>query len=318
METGCVYGIINRLNHKIYVGSTKEFESRKKKHLWMLKREDHHNPHLQYSWDKYGERAFKVIELMRCSKDRLKELEQKFMDYYESYEKEKGYNIDRKANWSELSEREKNQKTQSRLQTCKDKSDMDKEKIKEIKHDLKYSDETYLSLSKKYNKSIGFLRRLKRGETWANVEYEGEVVIERLNYEREKDKLTKNEVKSIKRELVKGNKTQTEIAEIFNVDNSTISNINTRSIHKDVHIPEDKGGQKVSKNNFQLLDSEVVEIKKQLRDNPKKADQRIADEYDKSRSTISSIASGKTRTDIKVEGFEPTKRKTNGEPIEEE
>jgi group I intron endonuclease len=56
--TRCIYKIINVINNKFYVGSAVDFEKRKARHLWRLRRGDHANKHLQAAWQKYGEKAF--------------------------------------------------------------------------------------------------------------------------------------------------------------------------------------------------------------------------------------------------------------------
>jgi len=56
--TRCIYKIINVINNKFYVGSAINFEKRKARHLWRLRRGDHANKHLQAAWQKYGEQAF--------------------------------------------------------------------------------------------------------------------------------------------------------------------------------------------------------------------------------------------------------------------
>jgi group I intron endonuclease len=56
--TRCIYKIINAINNKFYVGSAVNFEKRKARHLWRLRRGDHANKHLQAAWQKYGEKAF--------------------------------------------------------------------------------------------------------------------------------------------------------------------------------------------------------------------------------------------------------------------
>ena len=56
--TRCIYKIINAVNNKFYVGSAVNFEKRKARHLWRLRRGDHANKHLQAAWGKYGEQAF--------------------------------------------------------------------------------------------------------------------------------------------------------------------------------------------------------------------------------------------------------------------
>ena len=54
----CIYKIINAVNNKFYVGSAVNFEKRKSRHLWRLRRGDHVNKKLQAAWNKYGEHAF--------------------------------------------------------------------------------------------------------------------------------------------------------------------------------------------------------------------------------------------------------------------
>lgn len=56
--TQCIYKIINVINNKFYVGSAVNFQKRKARHLWRLKRGDHANKHLQAAWNMYGEAAF--------------------------------------------------------------------------------------------------------------------------------------------------------------------------------------------------------------------------------------------------------------------
>lgn len=54
----CIYKIINVLNNNFYVGSAVNYDKRKARHLWRLRRGDHANKHLQAAWAKYGEKAF--------------------------------------------------------------------------------------------------------------------------------------------------------------------------------------------------------------------------------------------------------------------
>jgi|DEB19_MinimDraft_3_1074340.scaffolds.fasta_scaffold56684_2 group I intron endonuclease len=53
-----IYKIINAVNNKFYVGSAVNFEKRKARHIWRLRRGDHINKRLQAAWNKYGEAAF--------------------------------------------------------------------------------------------------------------------------------------------------------------------------------------------------------------------------------------------------------------------
>jgi len=71
--TKCIYKIINVINNKFYVGSAVNFEKRKARHLWRLRRGDHANKYLQAAWAKYGEQAFvfAVVQEVADSEDLL-------------------------------------------------------------------------------------------------------------------------------------------------------------------------------------------------------------------------------------------------------
>jgi group I intron endonuclease len=56
-----IYKIINGVNSKFYVGSAVNFEKRKARHVWRLRRGDHANKHLQAAWNKYGEKVFVFV-----------------------------------------------------------------------------------------------------------------------------------------------------------------------------------------------------------------------------------------------------------------
>lgn len=53
-----IYTIKNLVNNKIYVGSTKNFKSRKSSHLTNLRNQRHHCIYLQRAFNKYGELNF--------------------------------------------------------------------------------------------------------------------------------------------------------------------------------------------------------------------------------------------------------------------
>ena len=59
----CIYKIKNIENGKYYIGSTKNYEGRKKQHILQLKNRNHHNYKLQKDWDFYGEECFEFSVL---------------------------------------------------------------------------------------------------------------------------------------------------------------------------------------------------------------------------------------------------------------
>lgn len=93
-----VYRIVNSLNNKHYIGSAININTRWKNHIKELKNNKHHSIHLQRSWNKYGEDIFKfeVIEYIE-DKTKLVEREQYWIDFYQSYKREYGYNLLPKA-----------------------------------------------------------------------------------------------------------------------------------------------------------------------------------------------------------------------------
>ena len=76
-----IYKIVNSQNGKIYVGSSLDVERRWRKHKSALRAGRHRNPHLQNSWDLYGESAFSLSVLEQVSEDLcLLEAEQRYID----------------------------------------------------------------------------------------------------------------------------------------------------------------------------------------------------------------------------------------------
>lgn len=93
-----VYKITNIIDNKIYIGSTNQtFLKRLTQHYLELRKNNHKNDYLQYSWNKYGEISFifEIIEI--TNKSETLEKEQYWMDYYKCYDKNIGFNINPKA-----------------------------------------------------------------------------------------------------------------------------------------------------------------------------------------------------------------------------
>ena len=93
-----VYAIKNKMNNKVYIGSSINILNRWKKHENELNRNRHHSEHLQYAWNKYGKENFEFMILEECSEENVREREQYYIDYYTSYDAEYGYNISETAN----------------------------------------------------------------------------------------------------------------------------------------------------------------------------------------------------------------------------
>lgn len=92
-----VYMIKNKINGKVYIGSSNNITHRWSSHKNDLNKNKHHSRHLQTSWNKYGKENFEFKILEEIDEGRLCEIEQKYIDFYNSCERNKGYNINPNA-----------------------------------------------------------------------------------------------------------------------------------------------------------------------------------------------------------------------------
>ena len=97
MKKSGIYKIINTINKKLYVGSANDIRTRWVIHRYQLNHQKHGNILLQRSWNKYGKKNFKFEILEICTKEQLIEKEQYYLDFYKSYERNIGYNINKVA-----------------------------------------------------------------------------------------------------------------------------------------------------------------------------------------------------------------------------
>lgn len=106
-EPSGVYVITNLVNGKFYIGSSVGINTRWWNHLVDLRNGTHENPHLQNSFNKYGEEnfAFSIIEEVEFDEEDkvasvrlVRELEQIYLDYYQPFDGKIGYNLSRIAN----------------------------------------------------------------------------------------------------------------------------------------------------------------------------------------------------------------------------
>lgn len=79
-KTG-VYRIINKINGRVYYGSTTvSFKKRINHHLTTLRNGNHKNRHLQHAFNKYGDDnfSFEIVEILE--KNNCRKSEQKYLD----------------------------------------------------------------------------------------------------------------------------------------------------------------------------------------------------------------------------------------------
>lgn len=97
-KTG-VYGLINKIDQKIYVGSSSvNLNRRLNAHLRQLLAGIHKSTHLQNAVNKVGfAKNFEIVILEVCESEKCIEREQYWIDFHKSYDRDFGYNLLPKA-----------------------------------------------------------------------------------------------------------------------------------------------------------------------------------------------------------------------------
>lgn len=126
-----IYSIKNIVNNKVYIGSSTNLEKRIKKHIWGLYNGKHRNNILIKAFNKYGHTNFYFICLEMCDESSLAEKENFWINYFQSYKKENGYNIQPIAYSNERNNLSEETKMKISLSQ--------KEKKKTIEHNIKNS-----------------------------------------------------------------------------------------------------------------------------------------------------------------------------------
>jgi len=161
MNTG-IYAIINKVNGKMYIGSSINLRKRKSTHFNNLKNNRHGNNYLQRSYNKYGKNNFILKTLLFCDKEDLLFYEQRAIDVYNVCNDKYGYNILITAG-SRLGSKasKESKKKMSESQTGKKKSEETKKKMGESQKGKKMSIESRKKMSESH-KGIGHTEKTRK------------------------------------------------------------------------------------------------------------------------------------------------------------
>lgn len=86
-----VYCIRNTDNNKVYIGSSRNIEGRWRVHRSRLNLNKHHSQHLQLSYNLGSSFVYEILELVE-DLSQLEIREQYWVDHYQSYKSDFGYN----------------------------------------------------------------------------------------------------------------------------------------------------------------------------------------------------------------------------------
>lgn len=86
-----IYAIRNNINCKVYIGSSRNIEGRWRVHKSRLRLNKHHSEHLQKSYNLENSFIYEILELVSDT-SQLETREQYWIDHYQSYKSEFGYN----------------------------------------------------------------------------------------------------------------------------------------------------------------------------------------------------------------------------------
>lgn len=140
-----IYKILNLITHKIYIGSTISFKERRKNHFKLLRNNKHVNIYLQRAFNKYNKENFIFHVIEYCNEEDLLNREQYWLDFYNSFNRDFGYNINPRADRSIMSEETKEKIRLSKI--GKKLTEEHKKKISESNKGKKYSEYTKLKIS---------------------------------------------------------------------------------------------------------------------------------------------------------------------------
>lgn len=89
-----IYSIRNKINHKIYIGSSHDIKLRWKTHIYHLNKGTIQcNDYLLKQWKKYGKDNFEFKIIEECDESILEDRENYWMQQYKSMDRKYGYNL---------------------------------------------------------------------------------------------------------------------------------------------------------------------------------------------------------------------------------
>lgn len=157
-----IYLITNLINNKVYVGQSNDIHRRYTEHLrsgqpdkYAHKNERDINTPIHKAMQKYGIDNFALTILEECKEEELNEKEKYWIKYYQSNNKEKGYNLT-----------EGGQETIGAKGENHSQAKLTQDQVNEIKKLLKDNLLTMTEIMNIYGVSKAAICLINRGKTW--------------------------------------------------------------------------------------------------------------------------------------------------------
>ena len=278
-----IYKMTNEVSNKVYIGQTNNFEQRMRAHKSDASNPNSHNyySHLSCAIRKYGWNNFNNViieEIEDEDREKANEREIYYIEFYDSANREKGYNITFGGGGVSKPEPFYEEKlTMSHLFTS--------EEIKDIQEMLR-AGRKYQEIMKKYPQMSGsFLANINTGLNFKNPDWDYPL----HEYKKDFSKYRPlEEINQIKEEIKKG-KDYKIIAQNFNISVGMVSMINNGKTWRDeneTYPLVTKGSSRVHNLNswVPLVKNDIINSNLTLK--------QIAEKYNKAESTIKKINQG--------------------------
>lgn len=211
-----IYCWLNKINNKRYIGQSVDIIKRKNEHKRLNKLETY-TTNLSKAFKKYGLENFDFIVIEETTVELLDEKEKYWITYYDTLNKEKGYNM------LEVGE------VPPSIGDLNGRSKLNAEQVLEIRKRIYLNNERPLDVFQDYRDIISFdaFKKAQTGNTWNSVDTS---MIRTVHVEREnlpKAKLTKEEVLDIRyrHEILKESASQIFEDYADRVNRKTISRV---------------------------------------------------------------------------------------------
>lgn len=216
MSKSGIYKIQSTINSKFYIGSAERLNCRKNQHFSDLRLNKHYNKHLQRHYNKYGKDSLKFLVIEECEIDDLVTKEQYYIDTLKP--KFNGRKIAESNRGHKFSEKTKKNMSiaQKKWRNGRDLSITLTKEVKNRVLELKKQGLKNREIHEILNISMTSISNIIKPIT------------------KYKFKLSTKDILEIKNLVTQSNLKLKEIAKLYNLNPSIISNIKAGRLHKNI------------------------------------------------------------------------------------